>query len=145
MGPARAEPAHSADQRTAAASRAAPGWAELSLMHLSDVTPVETENPATAGFPLRAWIALVAMILIIALAGYVMYDRIVGTGSDVRGLVEIGGARRAVVDFGAPRIIPDGMRISGNMHQVKAGDARLTITKRTDGTWNYNFSYDKPD
>ncbi len=113
-------------------------------MHLSDVTQAKTEKPSSAGFPLRAWIALTAILVIIAFAAYVMYERVVGTGSDARGLVEVGGARRAV-DFGGPRIIPDGIRISGNMHQVKAGDARLTITKRADGTWNYNFSYDKPD
>lgn len=113
-------------------------------MPSTEVTQPTTDRPQTERFPLRAWLALMAMLVIIAAAGYLMYERVVGSSSYSRDLVEIAGSRR-LPDFGAPRVVPDGIRpIGSNMYRVKAGEGLLTISKRREA-WNFNFSYDKPD
>src|SRR5687767_3443563 len=82
---------------------------------------------APGRFPLRAWVALVAMLVIVGGAGYLLYDRLFTASSDSRDLVDVvpmrGGGGGL---FGGPRVEVDGVRETGrNSYTVRAGDARV--------------------
>lgn len=111
---------------------------------MQTIDPPSTDSSTALRFPLRGWIALAMMIVIVGWAGTLMYERVFGSSADQRDLVDIGGGRR-LVDFGQPRVQPDGIREVGNGFRVKAGDATLTVTRRQDGQWSHSFGYDRPD
>ena len=116
---------------------------------VSPLTPalsreVEREQVETR-FPLRAWIALLGMVLLIAAGIYAMYDRFAGAPIERGDLVEI-NARRPFANFGQPRVQPDGVRERGrDRYQVKAGDANADVSKSKDGVWVFRYSYDRND
>src|SRR5688500_2243913 len=125
-----------------------------------NTTPTEIDDPSAAApasaparesapgrFPLRAWVALVAMLVVVGGAGYLLYDRLFAGSADSRDLVDIvpmrGGGGGM---FGGPRVEVDGVRETGrNSYTVRAGDARVAARQSKPGEWTFTFTYQRRD
>ena len=105
-------------------------------------------EPAEPRMPLRAWLALAVMLATVAGVGYLLYDRLFGSGGSASGdLVDVIPGRRLAGAITQAQMQPDGVReLGSNSYQVKAGDARVNVRRaKADAEWTYNFTYQRRD
>jgi hypothetical protein len=109
------------------------------------LSPRGERGEVSTRFPLRAWLALAGMVLLIGVGAYAMYERFAGAPVERTDLVEI-NARRPFANLGQPRVRPDGVRERGrDRYQLKAGDAIADVSKNKEGAWVFRYSYDRND